>query len=148
MPRRRIKTRPQFDEACRAAWARERIRFSATMRLVPAAWLLCFTVLAFLLAGCNRYDPFHSDTANLVGVWSLDNSLTRRADEEPVTKTLTVYATHMEFCPGQGTFGVQGEWRGDGWLRRNRGRENHRARASRIASRGFQRRRCGHARSL
>ena len=85
------------------------------MRLVPAAWLLCFTVLAFLLAGCNRYDPFHSDTANLVGVWSLDNSLTRRADEEPVTKTLTVYATHMEFCPGQGTFSVQGEWRGDGF---------------------------------
>jgi hypothetical protein len=85
------------------------------MRIIPAACLPLWAGLAVLLVGCNQYDPFHPDTANLVGVWSLDNSMTRSADEEPVTKTLTVYATHMEFCPGQGTFGVQGEWRDDGF---------------------------------
>lgn len=66
-------------------------------------------------SGCSRYDPLHPDTANLRGVWGIDNAATRRADEKPVWQKLSVYATHMEYEPGQGVVGTQGEWKADGF---------------------------------
>lgn len=80
--------------------------------IIKLFFLIC---LAALPSACNQYDPFNPDTANLEGIWALDNSTSRRADEEPVWKRLEVYATHMEFSPGQGRWGTQGKWRGDGF---------------------------------
>ena len=71
--------------------------------------------LAALPSACNRYDPYNPDTANLVGVWAIDNGVYRRAEEVPIEKRLTVYATHMEYCPGNGTYGIQGQWRNGGF---------------------------------
>lgn len=76
------------------------------------------TVILFLgliLSGCNQYDPYHPDTSDIKGVWSLDNSTSRRADQLPVVDVLTVSGTHMEYTEGHGTEGVQGEWRADGF---------------------------------
>jgi hypothetical protein len=74
-----------------------------------------FTGLAILLTACNQYDPYQPDTKNLEGVWAMDNTISRRLDEPPVSKRLTVYATHMEYCPGNGTYGVEGAWRDGGF---------------------------------
>jgi hypothetical protein len=76
---------------------------------------LLFIGAATFLSACNQYDPYHPDTKNLEGVWAIDNTLARRADEPPVDKRLTVYATHMEYCQGNGTYGTQGEWRDGGF---------------------------------
>lgn len=79
--------------------------------------LRCIFILGVvsLSSACNQYDPYHPDTKNLEGVWAIDNSFSRRADEPPISKRLTVYATHMEYCPGNGTYGTQGEWRDGGF---------------------------------
>jgi hypothetical protein len=71
--------------------------------------------LATLLTACNQYDPYNPDKKNLEGVWAIDNTISRRADEPPVSKRLTVYATHMEYCQGNGTYGTQGAWRDGGF---------------------------------
>lgn len=76
---------------------------------------IILAVAVILLTKCDEYNPYRVNTANLVGVWAIDNSTYRRPDEEPITKRLTVYATHMEFCPGQGTYGTQGQWKTDGF---------------------------------
>src|ERR1700735_5529492 len=76
---------------------------------------LVVSVGAILVAGCTHYDPYNPDKTNLEGVWALDNSTSRQASEEPVSKRLSVYAAHMEFCPGQGTLGTEGQWRDGGF---------------------------------
>ena len=77
--------------------------------------LLLLIGFVALPSACNQYDPFNPDTANLKGVWAIDNTHSRKASERPILKRLTIYATHMEFCPGQGTYGTQGQWRSDGF---------------------------------
>lgn len=76
---------------------------------------LAFVGLIVLPSGCDQYDPYNPNTANLEGVWTIDNDYFRKADEQPIWKMLTIYATHMEFCPGQGTVGTQGQWKDDGF---------------------------------
>jgi hypothetical protein len=77
--------------------------------------LLFLIGLSLWANGCSRYDPLHPDTANLRGIWGIDNTATRRADEKPVRQKLSIYATHMEYDPGQGVVGTQGEWKPDGF---------------------------------
>jgi hypothetical protein len=71
--------------------------------------------LVALPTACNPYDPYNPDTKNLEGVWGIDNTFYRRGDEPIIFKRLTVYATHMEYCKGNGTYGTQGEWRDGGF---------------------------------
>ena len=77
--------------------------------------LLLIAVLTALLPGCDSYDPYHPDTSNLQGIWADDNSDTRRGEEMPIDRRVTVYATHMEFTKGNGTYGTEGEWRDGGF---------------------------------
>ena len=90
--------------------ARERSR-----NMMRCVGLFVCAGLSVLIMGCDSYDPYHPDTSNRVGIWALDNTLTRNAEERPVSKRLMVYQTHMEFCPGQGTVGIEGHWRDGGF---------------------------------
>jgi hypothetical protein len=88
------------------------------MNAINALMMFAVICLTVLTSACNQYDPYNPDTANLVGVWSIDNTVSRRGDEKPVWKRLTIYPTHMEFCPGQGTVGTQGQWKeGEFWCK-------------------------------
>lgn len=85
------------------------------IKITKAFQLIALFSLATLLSGCNQYDPYHPDTSNREGIWMIDNSYSRKIDQEPVWKRLSIYATHMEFCPGQGTVGTEGQWRDNGF---------------------------------
>jgi hypothetical protein len=85
------------------------VKINPFLRIVPLIGL------AASLSACDQYDPQNPDTKNLEGVWAIDNTFSRRADEPPVSQRLTVYATHMEYCQGNGTYGTQGEWRDGGF---------------------------------
>jgi hypothetical protein len=85
------------------------------LKAFPLVQFFAFAGLIVLASGCNRYDPYDPDTANLEGVWAIDNASYRKAEEPPVWKRATIYATHMEFCPGQGTVGTQGHWKDNGF---------------------------------
>jgi hypothetical protein len=83
------------------------------MRTNHVLKLLTLIYFAAWLSGCDTYDAQNPDTANQEGIWIIDNGSTRRADEEPVLKMVSIHATHMEFSPGQGTVGTEGHWRDD-----------------------------------
>jgi hypothetical protein len=86
---------------------------TSPLHLTTQLTLLLATVL---LSGCgNEYDPNHPDQSDIKGVWELNNSISRGADERPVIDILEVSGTHMEFTEGHGTEGVQGQWKSDGF---------------------------------